>query len=54
MVKKKVEPINVNDQAAMIEANIHPPYRMMRDPNVWTKTPEEKARLKREKHRTIK
>lgn len=50
-MKKKVGPIDTEDQIMMINEGIHPPYRAVRDPQVWSKTDAEKAALKREKHR---
>lgn len=53
-VRKKIEPIDPEDQVMMINEGIHPPYKVARDPKVWTKTDAEKKALKREKHRTKK
>lgn len=38
--------IDVHDHALMVFLGMQQPYYEGRDPSVWTKTPEEKARLK--------
>lgn len=38
--------IDVHDDALMVNLGIRPPYRSLRDPNVWEKTPKEKLQLR--------
>jgi hypothetical protein len=49
--KKELPPVDVNNKEEMIALGIHPRDRFVRDPSVWTKTPEEKALVKEARHR---
>ena len=48
-MKKKTDWVNVHDDALMISLGLRLPKRVPRDPSVWTKTPKEKAVLKKYK-----
>lgn len=48
MIKKKTDSthIDVNDDNLMVELGMRPPLLTPRDPSVWTKTKQEKVKLR--------
>lgn len=50
--ERKIPPIDVSNKELMIKEGLHPPHAHVRDESVWTKTPKEKAALKKAKNRT--
>lgn len=52
MNEKKIPPVDVTNKELMVKENLHQPPAHVRDESVWTKTPKEKAALKKAKART--
>lgn len=48
--EKKVEPVNVNDDAMMVSLGIRKPFVQPRDPSVWTKTEKERKAWKKQRN----
>lgn len=48
--EKKVEPVDVNNDAQMVALGIRPPHVKPRNPSVWTKTEKERKAWRKQRH----
>lgn len=48
--EKKIEPVDVNNDAQMVAFGIRPPHLKPRDPSVWSKTEKERKAWKKQRH----
>lgn len=48
--EKKVESVDVNNDAQMVALGIRPPHLKPRDPSVWSKTEKERKAWKKQRH----